>query len=264
MDWAVVRDERKEKEKHLLAVFSSSSFILLLCCRADGDGLPRLVGQRRCPIGNGRLRETDAAGRTAPDHHAQPRTDPEMAERLDGPRHSQPSKEFFFTYFTFHFVCVFLFSRAHKCIQDNKSSVLELENAADSPVHQVTFGVKQTVQEAAVVLIKDFKNPRPGPSIYRVSTLLLFGYISILTNVCIMQFKKKDPLMLSHCTISSEADELPNFFEIHHIVTKESFICQTVDAGQTQQWLHRLRLLSLGLGRWKQRRNALPHVMMIN
>ena len=165
-------------------------------------------------------------------------------------------RNFFLLISLFIFVCVFLFSRAHKCIQDNKSSVLELENAADSPVHQVTFGVKQTVQEAAVVLIKDFKNPRPGPSIYRVSTLLLFGYISILTNVCIMQFKKKDPLMLSHCTISSEADELPNFFEIHHIVTKESFICQTVDAGQTQQWLHRLRLLSLGLGRWKQRRNA--------
>ncbi|EFX70397.1 hypothetical protein DAPPUDRAFT_328299 [Daphnia pulex] len=122
----------------------------------------------------------------------------------------------------------------------NKTNVFELggETVADSA--PVTFGVKPTVQEAAVVLIKDVKNARPGPSIYR------------------------DPLMLSYCTISSEADELPNFFEIHHIVTKESFICQTIEAGQTQQWLHRLRTLSLGLGRWKQRRNALPHVMMIN
>lgn len=124
--------------------------------------------------------------------------------------------------------------------QDNKTSVYDLggETAADSP--PVAFNAKSTVQEAAVVLIKDVKNARPGPSIYR------------------------DPLMLSYCTISSEADELPNFFEIHHIVTKESFICQTTEAGQTQQWLHRLRTLSLGLGRWKQRRNALPHVMMIN
>jgi hypothetical protein len=32
----------------------------------------------------------------------------------------------------------------------------------------MTFGVKPTVQEAAVVLIKDVKNARPGPSIYRV------------------------------------------------------------------------------------------------
>jgi hypothetical protein len=36
---------------------------------------------------------------------------------------------------------------------------------------QVTFGVKPTVQEAAVVLIKDVKNARPGPSIYRVSSV---------------------------------------------------------------------------------------------
>jgi len=73
----------------------------------------------------------------------------------------------------------------------------------------------------------------------------------------------QEPLMLSQCTISCEA-ELPQFFEIHHIVSKESFIFQTTDAGQSQQWLHRLRSLSLSLGRWKQRRNALAHVMMIN
>lgn len=69
--------------------------------------------------------------------------------------------------------------------------------------------------------------------------------------------------MLSQCTVSCETEELPNFFEIHHMTTKESFICQTPDAGQTHQWLVRLRSLSLSLGRWKQRRNALPHVMMI-
>lgn len=40
------------------------------------------------------------------------------------------------------------------------------ETVADNP--QMTFGVKPTVQEAAVVLIKDVKNARPGPSIYRV------------------------------------------------------------------------------------------------
>lgn len=33
---------------------------------------------------------------------------------------------------------------------------------------RLTFGAKSTVQDAAVVLIKDFKNARPGPSIYRV------------------------------------------------------------------------------------------------
>lgn len=57
-------------------------------------------------------------------------------------------------------------------IQDsNKTNVYELggETVADSA--QVTFGVKPTVQEAAVVLIKDVKNARPGPSIYRVSSV---------------------------------------------------------------------------------------------
>lgn len=44
---------------------------------------------------------------------------------------------------------------------------------------------------------------------------------------------------MSQCTISCEAD-LPKFFEIYHIFTKESFICQTSDAGQTQQWLKKL------------------------
>ena len=69
--------------------------------------------------------------------------------------------------------------------------------------------------------------------------------------------------MLSQCTVSFEL-EVPNFFEVHHIGTKESFICQVADAALTQHWLHRLRTLSVGLGRWKQRRNALPNVMMIN
>lgn len=73
----------------------------------------------------------------------------------------------------------------------------------------------------------------------------------------------QEPLMLSQCTVSCETEELPNFFEVHHMVTKESFICQTPDAGATQQWLIRLRSLSLSLGRWRLRRNALPHVMMI-
>ena len=81
-----------------------------------------------------------------------------------------------------------------------------------------------------------------------------------------MQFSlslDQDPLLLSQCTISYEL-ELPNFFEVHHIVSKESYICQMLDGSLTQQWLHQLRTLSVGLGRWKQRRNALPHVMMIN
>lgn len=69
--------------------------------------------------------------------------------------------------------------------------------------------------------------------------------------------------MLSHCTVSSEV-ELPNFFEIHHIITKESFVCQTTDADQAQQWLHPLRTYSLSLGQWRKRRNALANVMMIN
>jgi len=74
---------------------------------------------------------------------------------------------------------------------------------------------------------------------------------------------EQDPLLLSQCTVSYEL-ELPHFFEVHHMVSKESYICQTVDAQLTAQWLQRLRSLSVGLGRWKQRRNALPHVMMIN
>lgn len=73
-----------------------------------------------------------------------------------------------------------------KKIQDNKTSVYELggETAADSP--PVAFNAKSTVQEAAVVLIKDVKNARPGPSIYRVrlaaSTKKKKGESSLLRN----------------------------------------------------------------------------------
>jgi len=37
------------------------------------------------------------------------------------------------------------------------------------PIGRVLFGLKSgSIQEAAVVLLKDAKNPRPGPSLYRV------------------------------------------------------------------------------------------------
>lgn len=53
-------------------------------------------------------------------------------------------------------------------IQDDKPFVYELGGENLSNTTRMAFGVKQTVQEAAVVLIKDVKNARPGPSVYRV------------------------------------------------------------------------------------------------
>lgn len=70
-------------------------------------------------------------------------------------------------------------------------------------------------------------------------------------------------MMLSQCTVTYEA-EWPNLLEIHQIASKESYIFQMSETDLTLRWLHKLRTLSLTLGRWKQRRNALPHVMMIN
>ena len=69
--------------------------------------------------------------------------------------------------------------------------------------------------------------------------------------------------MLSQTTVTYESD-WPNLLEVHQITTKESYIFQMTETEMTLRWLHKLRILSLTLGRWKQRRNALPHVMMIN
>ena len=68
--------------------------------------------------------------------------------------------------------------------------------------------------------------------------------------------------MLSQCTVSSEP-ELANMFEVHQMWTKESLLFQAADTAAAQRWLHSLRTLSLGLGQWRKRRNALPHVLMM-
>jgi len=121
------------------------------------------------------------------------------------------------------------------------SDIPELHSSVvNDNTSQPTFGLRSSnIQEAAVIMVKDIKHSRPGPSTYR------------------------DPMMLSQCTVTYES-EWPNLLEIHQIVTKESYIFQMTDSAQTLLWLHKLRTLSLTLGRWKQRRNALPHVMMIN
>ena len=119
---AVVRDQIREEKKitwgkakkkknnnFKTTVLLHGGFLIIVhlvvvVLPAVGDGLPRMVGQRRCPIGNGRLRETDAAGWTAFDHHPQPRPHSQMAKCLDGPRHSQPPPSMgFCLYYSFPF-----------------------------------------------------------------------------------------------------------------------------------------------------------------
>jgi hypothetical protein len=53
--------------------------------------------------------------------------------------------------------------------KDKATAVQSIEMPESDPIGRVLFGLKSgSIQEAAVVLLKDAKNPRPGPSLYRV------------------------------------------------------------------------------------------------
>ena len=49
------------------------------------------------------------------------------------------------------------------------STSAPIGSGADIDLSRMVFAAKSNVQEAAVVFVKDIKNPRPGPSLYRVN-----------------------------------------------------------------------------------------------
>uniref|UniRef100_T1GWZ7 DH domain-containing protein n=1 Tax=Megaselia scalaris TaxID=36166 RepID=T1GWZ7_MEGSC len=71
----------------------------------------------------------------------------------------------------------------------------------------------------------------------------------------------REPLYLDKCVVCTEAD-WDDYFEVHEISSKDTFIFKAEDNIRTKQWYKQLQHHSQGMGAWRKRRNALANIMI--
>ncbi|CAD7083307.1 unnamed protein product [Hermetia illucens] len=71
----------------------------------------------------------------------------------------------------------------------------------------------------------------------------------------------REPLYLDRCIVCTEAD-WDDYFEVHEISSKDTFIFKAEDGTRTKQWYTQLQYHSQGMGAWRKRRNALANIMI--
>ncbi|XP_050428812.1 uncharacterized protein LOC126838447 [Adelges cooleyi] len=71
----------------------------------------------------------------------------------------------------------------------------------------------------------------------------------------------REPMYLDRCVICCE-NELDDYFELHEITTKDTYILKGQDTEQTKLWYRQLQYHCQTLGCWRKRRNALANIMI--
>ncbi|XP_025197586.1 uncharacterized protein LOC112596271 [Melanaphis sacchari] len=98
----------------------------------------------------------------------------------------------------------------------------------------ITFPRQNGIKDASLVLLKEKS-----------------GRISLL----------REPMYLDRCVLCCESD-WDDYFELHEITTKDTYILKGQDGEQTKMWYKQLQYHCQTLGCWRKRRNALANIMI--
>ncbi|CAH1716989.1 unnamed protein product [Aphis gossypii] len=71
----------------------------------------------------------------------------------------------------------------------------------------------------------------------------------------------REPMYLDRCVVCCESD-WDDYFELHEITTKDTYILKGQDGEQTKMWYKQLQYHCQTLGCWRKRRNALANIMI--
>uniref|UniRef100_A0A2S2PGZ6 PH domain-containing protein n=2 Tax=Schizaphis graminum TaxID=13262 RepID=A0A2S2PGZ6_SCHGA len=71
----------------------------------------------------------------------------------------------------------------------------------------------------------------------------------------------REPMYLDRCVLCCESD-WDDYFELHEITTKDTYILKGQDGEQTKMWYKQLQYHCQTLGCWRKRRNALANIMI--
>ncbi|XP_055383505.1 putative uncharacterized protein DDB_G0282133 [Condylostylus longicornis] len=71
----------------------------------------------------------------------------------------------------------------------------------------------------------------------------------------------REPLYMDRCIVCTEAD-WEDYFEVHEISSKDTFIFKAEDGVRTKHWYKQLQYHSQCMGAWRKRRNALANIMI--
>ncbi|XP_022163886.1 uncharacterized protein LOC111029242 [Myzus persicae] len=98
----------------------------------------------------------------------------------------------------------------------------------------ISFPRQNGIRDASLVLLKEKS-----------------GRISLL----------REPMYLDRCVLCCESD-WDDYFELHEITTKDTYILKGQDGEQTKMWYKQLQYHCQTLGCWRKRRNALANIMI--
>ncbi|BES87317.1 RhoGEF domain [Nesidiocoris tenuis] len=91
------------------------------------------------------------------------------------------------------------------------------------------------IREAALVLVKDH-----------------MGKYSLI----------RDPLYLDKCVVSRVQQAQEEGIEVRSVMSEENYYFQGESREDTIRWLRQLQYHAQGLGAWRQRRNAVPNIVV--
>ncbi|KAF6208152.1 hypothetical protein GE061_016603 [Apolygus lucorum] len=72
----------------------------------------------------------------------------------------------------------------------------------------------------------------------------------------------REPLYLDKCIVSKNYNEQEEVFEVQDVNSKDTYIFKAETAEETRRWFRQLQYHAQGLGAWRQRRNALPNIVL--